>query len=122
MRNRILLAIGLATALPAAGALAQATGDPPAFTAQEQTIIGRNAALSELVGRDPQLVRKVLDAIAAAETMRAAPALDPPNSKPGGRGQTPDPSHNPDLQQLERVSPEAALDLFQRIKRASRNR
>jgi len=119
MRSRILLAIGIATALPAAGALAQAGGS---FTAQEQTIIGRNAALSELVDRDPQLVRKALDAIASAETMRAAPALDLPNSKPGGRGQTPDPSHNPDLQQLERVSPEAALDLFQRIKRASRNR
>jgi hypothetical protein len=119
MRSRILLAIGIATALPSAGALAQAGG---AFTAQEQTIISRNAALSELVDRDPQLVRKVLDAIASAETMRAGPALDPPNSKPGGLGQAPDPSHNPDLRQLERVSPEAALDLFQRIKRASGNR
>jgi hypothetical protein len=122
MRNRLLLAIGIATALPAAGALAQAGGEPRSFTAQEQTIIGRNAALSELVDRDPQLLRKVLDAIASAETMRAGPALDPPSGKPGGRGETPDPSRNPDLQQLERVSPEAALDLFQRIKRASGNR
>jgi hypothetical protein len=122
MRNRILLAIGLATALPSVGALAQAGGELRPFTAQEQTIISRNTALSELVDRDPQLVRKALDAIAAAETMRAGPANDLPNSKPRGIGQTPDPSHNPDLQQLERASPEAALDLFQRIKRASRNR
>lgn len=121
MRNRILLAIGLATALPSAGAWAQASGEPGAFTAQEQTIISRNAALSGLVDRDPQLVRKVLDAIASAETMRVGPGLEPPDDK-SGRGQTPDPSHNPDLRQLERVSPEAALDLFQRIKRASRNR
>jgi hypothetical protein len=119
MRSRILLAIGIATALPCGGALAQADGS---FTAQEQTIIARNAALSELVGRDPQLVRRVLDAIASAETMRAAPSLDLSDGKPGGGGQTPDPPHNPDLQQLERVSPEAALDLFQRIKRASGNR
>jgi hypothetical protein len=122
MRNKILLVIGLVTALPWAGALAQtqASGDPRPFTAQEQAIISRNAALSDLVDRDPQLVRDVLGAIASASEMRAGYGLEPPK-KPSS-GQAPDAARNPDLQQLERVSPEAALDLFQRLKRASGNR
>ena len=124
MRNKILLAVWLAAALPsAAWAQTQASGDPRPFTVQEQTIIGRNAALSDLVDRDPQLVRAALDAIAASGEMRAGyglqpPGLQPPPKPPVG-AQTPNPTRNPDLQQLERVSPEAALDLFQRIKRAA---
>jgi len=121
MRSKILLLIGLAAALAPAAALAQtqASGDPRPFTAQEQTIIARNDALSELVDRDPQLVRAALDLIASAAEMRAGYGLQPlpPRIPPGG--QTPNPPRNPDLQQLERVSPEAALDLFQRIKRAA---
>lgn len=126
MSNRILAALTLALAM--AGDMA---GDPaladlrhaealPAFSASEQAIIHRNAALSALVGTDPWLVRRVLDAITVAGASRSGG--DAERTPPRQYERPPEPARNPDLDYLGRSSPEAAHDLFQLIKRASENK
>jgi hypothetical protein len=119
IRNKIVMALLLAMALPMASARAESSkGGRPAFTPGDRTIIDRNASLKGLVERDPRLVRRVLDAIEAADQGSER------NAEPTARSaimtdQTPAPSRNPDLDHLERSSPEAAHDLFQLIKKAS---
>ena len=117
--NRILAALSLALAIASEPVHAdlRRVGPPPAFTASEQIIIDRNAALAALVGSDPWLVRRVLDAIAVAGASR--PGADDERSMPRPRERPPEPERNPDLDNLGRSSPEAAHDLFQLIKRAS---
>jgi hypothetical protein len=117
MSGRILAALALALAFtsdPAFAALCHEDASP-LFTASEHAIIDRNAALAALVGRDPGLVRCVLDAIAAAGASRSGAG-----TKQRKYERAPDPARNPDLDYLGRSSPEAAHDLFQLIKRASR--
>jgi hypothetical protein len=119
MANKLLTAVMLAliAASDPAHADLRHGGTPPTFTAAEQTVIDRNAALATLVGSDPWLVRRVLDAIAAADTSPPADA----NARDGRHTRVepaPDPARNPDLDHLGRSSPEAAHDLFQLIKQA----
>jgi hypothetical protein len=118
MSNRILAVLALALALTSDPALADLrhNGPPPVFSASEREIIGRNAALAALVGSDPWLVRRVLDAIDLAGASRSG--VDE-KCRPGHCEQPPDPASNPDLEYLGRSSPEAAHDLFLLIKRAS---
>jgi hypothetical protein len=97
----------------------------PNFTPGEQAIIDRNAALAAIIDSDPGLVRRVLDSIEAAQAGSGSRSSVPRASRSGrGRRQKterpPDPNHNPDLDQLGRLSPEAAHDLFQLIKNASK--
>ena len=117
MSNRILAALVLALAMSSDPALADLryAGPPPSFSENEQQIIGRNAALSALVGSDPWLVRRVLDAIETAGMSRSGGVGQ---CQPDQCEQPPDPKNNPDLEYLGRTSPEAAHDLFQLIKRA----
>jgi hypothetical protein len=90
---------------------------PPFFSAADQQIIKRNATLSQLVKRDPWLVKQVLQAIAAPP--RQAPETGGRQGMTRERGAVaPVSDRDPDLQQLERSSPEAAHDLFQLIKKA----
>jgi hypothetical protein len=114
------MAFLLATALPMASASAQAPKGVarPAFTLADHAIIDRNATLKGLVERDPWLVRRVLDAIVAADRGSERSA-EPMARSAIMTDQTPTPSRNPDLDHLERSSPEAAHDLFQLIKKAS---
>jgi hypothetical protein len=123
MRNRSLLALFVAMALPVASACAEPShgGKRPVFTVQDQAVIERNATVKGLVDRDPWLVRRILDAIAAAEPL-PAPGAGPSARSAIVSDQTPAPTRNPDLDHLERSSPEAAHDLFQLIKKASGNR
>lgn len=118
---RIMLAIW-ATAAPILASERAAAGDAAApFSTDDRVIIERNAALRQLASRDPRLVRAALDAIATAAqtsgTTTTSMERDAVMSTP-----KPKPSRNPDLDNLERSSPEAAHDLFQLIKKASENR
>ena len=123
------LLIALATLSdPAAAELRGAPEGAPVFTATEVAVIARNAVLTTLVQDNPWAVRRLLDAMAAIET--AAAAGNPAPSEPGkvgagAGGLAPDanvaldPQTNPDLDQLQRTSPEAVLDLFKLLKQAS---
>lgn len=120
MPNRLHFALLLALALPAGPALADLVSSttPPQFTAEEQTLIRRNAALDELAPSDPWVVRYALDEIAKARSET------PPDSSDRAAvrrryERPPEPERNPDLDQLGRASPEAAHDLFLLIKKAA---
>jgi hypothetical protein len=118
MGKVIFAAAVLALAIGPAFADSQ-TGKRPQFSPQERTIIERNADLKGVVGRNPRLVRRVLDAIAAAP---AQPVGTGPTDRGAISPEPPAPSRNPDLDNLERSSPEAAHDLFLLLKKASQNR
>jgi len=94
-----------------AGAQADLKGaaNPPTFTHEEIEIIRRNAALSAVVAEDPWLVRQFLDGLFANRR-----GVDSDKEKPPGPA-----SENPDLDGLERASPEALHDLIQRLKQAA---
>ena len=118
----LILTVWAVALVPAVSHAQAADGrERPAFTAQDRTVIERNATLKGLVGRDPGLVRRVLDAIAAeprpSEQVAGAMERDAVLTTP-----PPKPSRNPDLDNLERSSPEAAHDLFQLIKKAVESR
>ncbi len=120
MSSKILMALVLTFVIASDPAFAEVRhGEaPPAFTAAEQVIIHRNAALLALVGRDPWLVRRVLDAIETTATSRSSVMVEGRENQ--RREPAPDPARNPDLDQLGRASPEAAHDLFQLIKQAGK--
>lgn len=101
---------GRAAAQPAAG-----------FTAEEQAIIARNASLKAALATAPAAVRQALDAIAAAQpagTARSGPPLAQPEPAPRVEDKKArfKRKTDPDLAGLERISPEAAHDLFQVLK------
>jgi hypothetical protein len=120
MKRTLCIVLLLIVTLPAALAVAERVdaGTAPEFSSADQALIRRNAALEQLVRRDPVLVRRALDAIAAskAETL---PSYSDRSAKLPRPEPAPDPVHNPDLDQLGRSSPEAAHDLFQLIKKAA---
>jgi hypothetical protein len=106
---------------PAAAELRGSPEGPPVFSASETAVIARNAILSTLVQDDPWAVRHLLDAMAAlqANADPNGPAR-PGNKREGGpnSGVSLDPKTDPDLDRLQRSSPEAVLDLFQVLKQA----
>jgi hypothetical protein len=114
-----LLLLGSLVLIDPAGAQS-----PAAFSPAERQIIARNALLSSAVGSEPALVRRALDALAKLDEggMRAGVVTD------GGKGGSSQPkrpgapSQNPDLDRLERASPEALDDLFQLLKQAGRTK
>jgi len=137
----MVLAMTFACCCGLCGTLAQGAKDPnvPAFSAEDQVIIKRNAALGALMDRDPWLVRRALDILANAPAISGRSGEVPADGfgtkeavvKQGGNKQgtnkqgkrkstetVPDPKHNPDLDEFSRASPEAAHDLFQLIKLA----
>jgi hypothetical protein len=96
----------------------------PPFTQAEKAVIARNAILRSVVDQDPALVRRVLDALAASEmqTRSALVGGGQPATAPVQPDSSAEPSDNPDLDRLERSSPEALNDLFQLLKQAARIR
>lgn len=82
------------------------------FSADEQAVIARNASLRTASATAPAAVRRALDALAAG-TARAGAALGPDPETPQDGF---DPTVDPDLAALQRVSPEAAHDIFQVLK------
>ena len=104
-------------------------GNGQNFTFTEQVIIERNQLLHELVAIDPQGVRKLIDAVAAAKQTRRKSAVKMKrnrdvrnNRNTGDDVMTVNPKQNPDLYLLfQRSSPEAAYDLFQILKQVSKH-
>ena len=109
----VALIVGLA-----GPARAELAADPPLpqFSKADIELIGRNATLRELYLYNPWLTYRVLrtiDAEAGAKDMK--PDQPRPPSKPGPF----DDKRDPDLGEFQRVAPEAAVDLFALIKKAS---
>jgi hypothetical protein len=109
----LAVALILGFASPARADLAS---DPalPQFSKTDIERIERNATLRELYLYNPWLTYRVLRTI-DEETARK-------DSAPEGRSSGPAPfdeKRDPDLGQLQRVAPEAAVDLFALIKKAS---
>src|SRR5262249_53351050 len=115
MRSKCLsaaLTFGFATLLSFA---ATAQKSELQFTSAEETIIARNDALVRLRSSHPEIVRKVLDALASVKPRKRRDLRDPDPL----RADLPfDPARNPDLVVYQRGSPEAAHDLFQLLKQA----
>lgn len=118
--NNMFVVLWVAIALPLGSVSAKPSRsvERPVFSLQDHTIIERNAALRRLVNRDPWLLRRVLDAITAADHLSGSAKSTERSAITGERH--PVPSRNPDLDNLERSSPEAAHDLFLLIKKAGR--
>ena len=90
----------------------------PEFTSDELAIITRNAALAKTVKDDPWVVRILLDKIDRAQSTVSNQAIEtplPPEQPPDSF----DPKENPDVERLQRASPEAVHDLFQLLKQAA---
>jgi len=120
MRRACYTILSVAFVLAAATTHVAGQGTPR-FTLAEEVIIARNDALIELLMRDPAGVRRILDAMAAAN--RQTRSLPPVRKRDSGRERSGDgtvvidPLRNPDLEIFQRSSPEAAYDLFQLLKR-----
>lgn len=119
MRSWTFALLLLGALAGAAGAQAP-PGAPPGFSPAEQKVIARNALLRSAVQSDPALVRRALDALAKLDEgqMRAGGMIESGKTAQPKRTTTP----NPDLDRLERASPEALDDLFQLLKQAGRTK
>jgi hypothetical protein len=114
MLRRDFIALITLLALLAEPALADLQGaraDTPTFTREEIVIIERNATLSEVSKTNPWIVRKLLDAVEQSQSDKKLP------SAPSGSD-----SANPDFDQMQRASPEAAHDLFQLLQQAGKKK
>lgn len=114
-----LLALGLGLSEPA---LAASGPTPlPEFSAAQLELIARNETLRAVLSRQPWLVHRVLkemEKARAAGDERAAPLAEPRRT----RKERFDKMRDPDLNGMERVSPEAAYDLFQMLKKVRQER
>jgi hypothetical protein len=119
----VLVATLLVSATFAYGDLRDVEGTAPSFTPAETKVIARNELLASIVKEQPLLVRRALDALAVANRQRQIGAPTGPSrdsrlpKAPDGR-----PSRNPDLERMDRASPEALNDLFQLLKQAGAHR
>jgi len=108
----VVLSLGLPTSGRAELVL---TTDSPAFSASDRQTIERNEMLRAAQGRDPWLVFKVLREMLDTDRTR-----DVLLSRDPGADRDFDAERDPDLEQFQRVSPEAAHDLFLLLKKAGR--
>jgi hypothetical protein len=108
----------LALLAPAHAQMRGPTDAAPVFSEAERLVIGRNELLREAVGQEPWLVRRALDQLAEADRVQPRSELVPNSTGAGRSGRAAQPSENPDLERLERASPEAMNDLFQLLKQA----
>jgi hypothetical protein len=110
MCRKYFLAAAL-TALVVSPACADLQGSPasPSFTREELVIINRNASLQEMSKSNPWMVRRLLDAMEKAE---------PGSTTSQSPARSDETSDDPDLDRMQRASPEAVHDLFQLLKQA----
>ena len=119
----VMTLAALAMVGPARAQLRGSTDAPPVFSSADQAVIARNKLLASIVEQEPRLVRRALDALAADE-VQTRTDLRPgsPRADQGRPGRPAEDSDNPDLDRLERSSPEAMNDLFQLLKQAGARR
>lgn len=125
-----ILAVAMVSALATAAAGASLAA-PMEFTARERSLIARNETLRATAERNPALARRAMRAMAASRDgsrsmvtgtreLRAEQRQGSPQAgKPPRRRNGFDANRDPDMNQYQRSSPEAAHDLFQLLKRAS---
>jgi hypothetical protein len=93
------------------------------FSAADRAVIERNEMLRSIVDVEPALVRRVLDALARIDTVQTRSELrqERPRAtrRPVAAERPFDEAKNPDLDRLDRSSPEAMNDLFQLLKQAA---
>ena len=120
-KHLMMLAIAIAmTSEPAIGELRGVSATAPTFSLAETEVIKRNVALSSLVSDDPWVVRRMLDALAGIDEHHdVAPLARQMDLPPEQAPESFDPDKNPDVERLQRASPEAVHDLFQLLKQAS---
>ncbi|MEH2567727.1 hypothetical protein [Bradyrhizobium sp. AZCC 2289] len=121
MSRKHLMMFAVAIAMIAEPACAELQGvakSAPEFTSDELAIISRNAALSGIVKEDPWVVRILLDAIDRVQPVVSNQAAETP-LPPGEPPASFDPNKNPDVERLQRASPEAVHDLFQLLKQVA---
>ena len=107
-----------------AGAQLRAWAESAAeFSAADRAVIERNEMLRSIVDVEPALVRRVLDALARIDAVQTRSELqqERPRAtrKPASTERPFDEAKNPDLERLDRSSPEAMNDLFQLLKQAA---
>jgi hypothetical protein len=118
-----LTIVALVMIAPVRAQLPTAVNAAPQFSAADRVVIARNPMLRSVVEQEPALVRRVLDALAAIESVQPRSSLMPNDRQPiPSPGEPAGTSSNPDLDRLERTSPEAANDLFQLLKQAATRR
>lgn len=105
---------------PAIADLRGVRTEAPIFSQEELAIIHRNQSLSKIVKIDPWTVRELLDVVndgkgRSVQTRQSIAPAPPPR-------ETIDPDADPDLEGMQRASPEAVHDLFQLLKRASQKK
>lgn len=89
----------------------------PQFSKADLALIERNATLRELYVYNPWLTYRVLRTIDEADGARRRDAM--PGQTPPPASTPFDEKRDPDLGEFQRVAPEAAVDLFALIKKAS---
>lgn len=114
MHRKYLLAVAMAVLLfdPAVADLA-GSSPPPSFTQEEQVIIDRNPSLLEASRSNPWILRRILDVLENS-TSGSDETKSPLPSSIEHDGD------DPDLDRMQRASPEAAHDLFQLLKQAGK--
>lgn len=99
------------------------TADSSAFSSAERTVIERNVAMMSIVNDHPKVVRRLLDALAdldvETKTTSHSRRSDTPAERPPKAF---DPEKNPDVDTLQRASPEAVHDLFQLLKQVKQTK
>jgi hypothetical protein len=110
-RDVIALAVLALLTEPALADLQSAPAGTPTFTHEETVIIERNATLSDVSKTNPWVVRKLFDAVEQSQPDKNLPSVPSDND-----------SADPDLDQMQRASPEAAHDLFQLLKQAGKKK
>ncbi len=109
----VLVALSLGLSSTAKAELVLTTPNP-IFSTTDLAAIERNEVLHAAVTRDPWLVYRILRQLEASDRNRdLLPSRDPAGPRDF------DSKHDPDLEQFQRVSPEAAHDLFLLLKKAS---
>ncbi len=109
------LALTLGLVEPARADLAPSHGSP-AFSATDLETIARNETLGRVVNASPWLVHRILRRLESAPAAPRDHLFD--DAAPATRDI--DLSRDPDLDALQRSSPEAAHDLFLLIKQAGK--
>lgn len=109
----VVLALALGLAQPAAADMVGEGG--PTFTAPEVELILRNESLRRALETSPWAVHGALRIL---ETQSRVGEFALPPRGPEAPPKPPEASKDPDIDALERVAPEAALDLFTLLKQA----
>lgn len=103
-----LAALLFAQAAPSAQADMVFRTGVPEFSAEELEIIDRNETLAKIVLIDPWAVRRFLDALEDYDEDKGDDISEPESD-----------ASDPDIDRMQRASPEAAHDLLQIIKEAA---